>query len=362
MTIPNHEPVFPQGIVRERIEHLPIGGKMKDIPERLWHPSYLRTGAKKTGGPNLRLYRLCDEPSLTVTGYIFNKFVHPFEDRYLTAREAAVLQSFPNEWEFSGTKTQVHRQIGNAVPVKLGSAIAGSIGRFLNESFEMHKSAVVASYFTGAGGLDLGFELAETAMAFETKFSTDYEVWSRDTITRNRPGWNFVLKDIRELKGAEVEGALGCTPDVIIGGPPCQPFSVAGKQKATDSPLGVLYADFIRHVDHLQPKVVVMENVYGLAQVKRVNMIELIRASFEAIGYEVTWTELNSADFGVPQRRRRMFFVAAKDIANYRFPSPTHCMPGAAMKFSATNIEVEPWVGAISALREAGLCQSNVMA
>ncbi|WP_084324612.1 DNA cytosine methyltransferase [Marinospirillum insulare] len=100
---------------------------------------------------------------------------------------------------------------------------------------------------------------------------------------------------------------------------------VAGKQKATNDPLGVLYRDYIRHVNALKPKIVVMENVYGLAQVKSANMIEEIYKSFQDIGYDVTHRELMAADYGVPQKRRRLFFVAAKNLHYFQYPQPTHC-------------------------------------
>ena len=325
-TLPNHITREYEGIVLERMTLLPPGGKMGDLPERLQHESFLRKGDKKTGGPNMRLYRLEHSiPSLTVTAYIFNKFVHPIEDRYITPREAACLQDFPIEWVFEGTQGQVHKQIGNAVPVKLAKAIASSVSEFLEQkgfSGEMK----IASFFTGAGGLDIGFEKASNKkIQFETHFTTDIEKWAEATINRNRENWNFIRKDIRDITSEEVKKSLGSTPDIIIGGPPCQPFSVAGKQKAVKDPLGRLYSDFIRQVSELQPKVVVMENVYGLTQVKSANMLELIYQSFKDIGYNVTHKELMAADFGTPQKRRRVFFVASKDLKKFNFPEPTHC-------------------------------------
>lgn len=128
MILPNHETRKYTGIVLERIRHLPPGGKMGDLPSHLQHESFVRTGDKKTGGPNMRLIRLeHNEPSLTVTAYIFNKFVHPTEDRYITPREAAVLQDFPLDYAFVGTLGQVQKQIGNAVPVGLAQAVAEEV-------------------------------------------------------------------------------------------------------------------------------------------------------------------------------------------------------------------------------------------
>ncbi len=299
---------------------------MGDLPAHLQHKSFVRTGAKKTGGPNLRLLRLEDKkPSLTVTAYIFNKFVHPTENRYITPREAAVLQDFPIDFEFKGTLGQIQKQIGNAVPVRLASAIAKEVANYFKRLNRGGK-VKIASYFTGAGGLDLGFEKASNSVIqFETCFTTDIEQWTEATVVYNRPQWNFHRADISQLNPETVRDIIGSNPDVVIGGPPCQPFSVAGKQKATKDPLGILYRDFIRHIDCLEPEVVVMENVYGLAQVKSANMIEEIYRSFDEIGYEVTHRELMAADYGTPQKRRRLFFVAAKNLHYFQYPHPTHC-------------------------------------
>ncbi|ASM49795.1 DNA (cytosine-5)-methyltransferase 1 [Pseudoalteromonas espejiana DSM 9414] len=299
---------------------------MGDLPEHLQHASFIRTGEKKTGGPNMRLIRLEEhKPSLTVTAYIFNKFVHPKQDRYVTPREAAVLQDFPIDYEFKGTLGQIHKQIGNAVPVGLAKELAKEVAKYF-ERLNLGGKIKIASYFTGAGGLDLGFEQAsDNIVEFETCFTSDIEKWAEATIKHNRPEWNFHREDITELCPSTVIRAVGKAPDVIIGGPPCQPFSVAGKQKATNDPLGVLYRDYIRHVDALKPEIVVMENVYGLAQVKSANMIEEIYKSFHDIGYDVTHRELMAADYGVPQKRRRLFFVAAKNLHYFQYPQPTHC-------------------------------------
>jgi DNA (cytosine-5)-methyltransferase 1 len=326
MKISNHETREYTGIVLERIKHLPPGGKMGDLPEHLQHESFVRKGAKNTGGPNMRLLRLeFDKPSLTVTAYIFNKFVHPEEDRYLTPREAALLQDFPIDYEFKGTLGQIQKQIGNAVPVRLAKEVAKEVAKYF-ERLNRNGPLKIASYFTGAGGLDLGFEKAsDDAIKFETCFSTDIEKCAESTVLCNRPEWNFHRADITELSPQYVREIIGRNPDIIIGGPPCQPFSVAGKQKAIEDPLGNLYRDYIRHVNELSPEIVVMENVYGLAQVKSANMIQEIYKSFKDIGYDITHRELMAADYGTPQKRRRLFFIAAKNLHYFQYPQPTHC-------------------------------------
>lgn len=323
MVLNNHETREYTGVILERFKHLPKGGKMGDLPKHLQHNSFVRTGSKKTGGPNMRLFRLEDDkPSLTVTAYIFNKFVHPIENRYITPREAAILQDFPIDYEFKGTLGQVHKQIGNAVPVLLSKAIANEVANYFKKINKLG-TINIASYFTGAGGLDLGFEQASTGeVQFFTKFSTDIELWSEKTINANRPEWNFHRADISNLDPKTVINIIGKAPEVIIGGPPCQPFSVAGKQKALKDPLGILYRDYINHINYLKPQIVIMENVYGLAQVKSADMLKEIYNSFEEIGYKVSHKELLAADYGTPQKRRRLFFVAAKNLECFTYPTP----------------------------------------
>src|SRR5438477_9329603 len=121
--VPNHIARSVGPAVQQRIDKLGIGQKMQDLPEELWHESfrfYVKEDPTRQGGPNMRMIRLDpDKPSLTVTGYIFNKFVHPFEDRFITVREAARLQGFPDTLKFEGTLTSTQQQIGNAVPLPL---------------------------------------------------------------------------------------------------------------------------------------------------------------------------------------------------------------------------------------------------
>ena len=88
--------------------------------------------------------------------------------------------------------------------------------------------------------------------------------------------------------------------------------------------LGILYQDYVAHIKELQPEIILMENVYGLAQVKATNMMEKIYKSFENIGYEITHRQLLATDYGTPQKRKRLFFVAAKNLNYFCFPTPTH--------------------------------------
>ncbi|PPT10581.1 DNA-cytosine methyltransferase [Geitlerinema sp. FC II] len=266
---------------------------------------------------------LPDKPSLTVTAYIFNKFVHPTEDRYITPREAACLQDFSDSYVFVGNLGQVQQQIGNAVPVRLAKAIAESVASFL-ESRGYRCEIPIASYFSGAGGFDLGFESVTGNIKFVTKFTTDIDRACGATIQFNKPQWNFHLGDIRECSPELALKTIGQRPIVTIGGPPCQTFSVAGKQKGTIDPLGKLYRDYLKHIQHLNPEIVVLENVYGLAQVKSSNALEEIYKAFAEIGYGVKHQTLLAADYGTPQLRKRLIFVAVRGENTFEFPLPQY--------------------------------------
>ena len=121
---------------------------------------YMKDPTRK-GGPNMRIIRLDPaRPSLTVTGFIFNKFVHPHENRFVTVREAARLQGFPDTLEFVGTLTSTQRQVGNAVPVQLGRAVLGSVAATLDRcgAVPVNGCLTALSLFSGAGGLDIAAE------------------------------------------------------------------------------------------------------------------------------------------------------------------------------------------------------------
>ena len=306
---------------------------MGDLPPELQHKSFIRTGDKKTGGPNLRLNRLeMDKPSLTVTGYIFNKFVHPTENRYITPREAAILQDFPDTYKFSGHLGKVQEQVGNAVPVRLGTAIAGSVANYLR-TLGVDGTVSIASFFSGPGGFDLGFEAYRSSdIRFDTVYSTDNDEASIGTIRDNRPTWNPERADIQELESSAVTNFVEGKSSIVIGGPPCQPFSIAGKQRGTSDQSGVLYRDFVRLVSDLSPHLVVMENVYGLLQVKAGTVLLDIQDAFNRIGYQILYKQLLAADYGTPQKRKRLILVGIPTqnfgSVPFNFPEPAYAPEG----------------------------------
>lgn len=170
---------------------------------------------------------------------------------------------------------------------------------------------VVVSLFSGGGGLDIGFERA----GFDVAVCVDNDPSSCDTLRRNRPEWDVFEGDIRDYRPRP-----GMRADVVIGGPPCQGFSTAGKGNP-DDPRNFLWMEYFRIVRSVQPRVVVIENVAGMAHKKNGDHISGIFAELEELGYQYVYGVLNAADFGVPQNRRRLIIIGAKDVV------PTLPMP-----------------------------------
>lgn len=186
----------------------------------------------------------------------------------------------------------------------------------------------VIDLFSGAGGLALGFRAA----GFRVVLASDNSEPCARTHTRNMPEVPFMLADIGTISGHEILRRCGLRRgelDVLIGGPPCQGFSILG-QRILGDPRNRLFSDFIRLAGELQPRVAVIENVPGLATLNNGVLLREIGDAFRELGYRVDCAELLAAQYGVPQMRWRMFFVAWRDPAIHSayFPAPTHGAAG----------------------------------
>ena len=171
----------------------------------------------------------------------------------------------------------------------------------------------VVSLFSGAGGMDLGLEQAGMKVLWANDFDRDacetYRMWS-DAIV--------VEGDI-----ANVDFSTVPDPDVIVGGFPCQGFSLAGPRKINDN-RNALYKHFVHAVEEKRPYAFIAENVKGILTLGDGAILEAIIQDFEDRGYHVAWKLLNAADYGVPQNRERVIFVGLRtDISSkYEFPEP----------------------------------------
>lgn len=193
------------------------------------------------------------------------------------------------------------------------------------------------SLYTGAGGLDLGFEAA----GFETAVAVEIDLEAVATLRHNRD-WPILDRDIHSVSSKELlkTAELGVgEADALIGGPPCQPFSksgywASGDTLRLDDPRAGTLAAYLRVLRDTLPKTFLLENVPGLAYQKKSEGLELIRRTIRKInrdcgtGYTLTVAKLNAADFGVPQVRERVFVVGMRDGQEYSFPNPTHAPSG----------------------------------
>ncbi|MEX0932891.1 MAG: DNA (cytosine-5-)-methyltransferase [Candidatus Pacearchaeota archaeon] len=183
----------------------------------------------------------------------------------------------------------------------------------------MKKRYNVIDLFSGAGGLSLGFENE----GFENIFSIDLMKDYCDTYRKNFPHHKLIQEDILKLTSEKIRKILGNNKvDVIIGGPPCQGFSMAGNIGRTfiDDPRNHLFREFARVVSVVKPKIFVMENVARLFTHNKGKTKEEIIDSFEKLGYKVDCKILCSADYGVPQIRNRVIFIGNKINKKNIFP------------------------------------------
>jgi DNA (cytosine-5)-methyltransferase 1 len=178
----------------------------------------------------------------------------------------------------------------------------------------------VVSFFAGCGGLDLGFEQA----GFRVVWANEFEPHCRATYIRNHPNTEFVLGDICKIDTNIIPDCDG-----FIGGPPCQSWSVGGKQKGLDDERGQLFLKYIELINAKRPKFFVIENVKGLLDEKFKEVFDDFVERLDNAGYNVQWALLNTADYKIPQTRERVFFIGFRKEMNvqFAFPKPTSIEP-----------------------------------
>lgn len=183
----------------------------------------------------------------------------------------------------------------------------------------MGKRYNVIDLFSGAGGLSLGFEHARFKNVFSIDFMEDY----CDTYRRNFPHHRLIQKDITKLSDKDIlKLTKNKDVDVVIGGPPCQGFSIAGKigRNFMDDPRNNLFKEFARVVSLTKPKIFVMENVARLYTHNQGKTRKDILDEFRKLGYDVECKILCSADYGVPQLRNRVIFIGNRLGLKNKFP------------------------------------------
>ncbi|MFC1806439.1 DNA cytosine methyltransferase [Planctomycetota bacterium] len=217
------------------------------------------------------------------------------------------------------------------------------------------------SLYTGAGGLDYGFEAA----GFRTCVAVEFDHDCCRTIRANRD-WPVIDANIHDTPSQGILDAAGLPVgevDCLIGGPPCQPFSksaywVNGDTKRLDDPRANTLGAFMRVVDDTLPKTFLLENVHGISYSGKEEGFLLLARLLADInkrrgtGYEISWAVLNAAAYGVPQIRQRFFLVSHREGGAFRFPAPTHVTPSgrADAKPDLFDVCLEPTVTAWDAI------------
>ena len=179
------------------------------------------------------------------------------------------------------------------------------------------KSPTVLDLFSGCGGLSYGFKKA----GFDIVAGVDNWKDALVTFEHNHAGAKGLLVDLGDFTPQDIEKQIGKKIDVIIGGPPCQGFSISGKRNP-DDPRNKLYRGFVKTVAYFKPKAFVLENVPNLVSMEKGKIKDSIIAEFEELGYTVRYKVLLASNYGVPQNRRRVVFVGLKG-KEFAFPEPT---------------------------------------
>lgn len=177
---------------------------------------------------------------------------------------------------------------------------------------------VAIDLFAGAGGLTLGMKAA----GVRTIVAVEVEPYRTVTFTRHTPGATVLAADIRTIDFKGYRDRV----ELVYGGPPCQPFSSGGLRRAEKDARDMI-PEFLRAVNEVRPQAVLMENVPGLVSGDRLKYLSEVIERLEDGGYNVIWKVLNAADYGVPQKRRRLFVVGVRN-RTFHFPDETHG-PGA---------------------------------
>lgn len=287
------------------------GGNWQDIP--LSYSDTRLDNIRATGGRTTYYGRLAwDKPSYTIATY-FNRVgngcnLHPEQNRVMSNREAARFQSFPDDFIFQGSKASQYKQIGNAVPPLLARMVSSLIKPYLD-------SYNFVDLFAGCGGMSEGFIMNGFKLLAVNEVDKNIMLTNRFNHSKHTDESHFILGDVtlEETKQRIIDACEEQQVDVVIGGPPCQGFSYAGWRDPNDK-RNQLFRDFVELVKRIRPKFFVMENVLGILTMRKGEAIKEIIGAFEEIGYYVNAPlKLNAANFGVPQKRKRVIIIGSLD-------------------------------------------------
>ncbi|MBI5437947.1 MAG: DNA cytosine methyltransferase [Nitrosomonadales bacterium] len=214
------------------------------------------------------------------------------------------------------------------------------------------------SLFSGAGGMDIGIRNAGFNVLAEIEFDEHCAATLQAAVERDNTKTKVIHADIKTINPSVLMSEIGLEAgelDLLFGGPPCQSFSLAGKQLGLCDKRGPLLFEIIRFAEIVQPKVILLEQVKGLLSSKGENnrrgeVFETFLTKLENIGYTPKWRVIMAADFGIPQLRERLFVVATRGRNGFQFPERTH----APVEECGGLFALEPYVGIGTAINGLG--------
>jgi DNA (cytosine-5)-methyltransferase 1 len=347
--IPNHIPLNHNDTVVSRYKLIPEGGKLPK-PENL--PEEIRR--KNFGNTYTRLHR--NEISSTIVPGNNALPVHPVLNRSLTPREAARIQTFPDNFIFRGDRRSQCILVGNAVPPLLSAKLARCVSNFIKgieyDGVEPSGKAIAglefsrtqhnklkkkgratfkfADLFCGVGGFTQGLESA----GLECVLGVDNDKYAVEAYNLNHKNHECLEIDLSIPKNQDLvatrlknEGV-----DLIVGGPPCQGFSIFGKRRFVNTKKHDLKSDerndlvfaFANIIIKAQPNWFIMENVPGIVSAHGGSYVEEIRKFFHKNKYKTETKIINAANYGVPQTRKRFILMGTKTDLIIPFPKPKY--------------------------------------
>jgi DNA (cytosine-5)-methyltransferase 1 len=312
--IPNHKCSKLSDLDMAIVHSVPPGGNWKNIPLSI--PSkridQIRESYAQGKGSRSTYYGrlLKNMPSYTMNTY-FNRpgngcHIHYEQNRVLSQREAARLQSFPDSFDFSGSMGAIMTQIGNAVPPLLSFQIAETLTKKLGSK------GCYIDLFSGAGGLGLGFKWA----GWESKLASDIEPKYLETFGRHiHPNTisgslsDPKIFDLLVNEAIKIKKENSDKPFWILGGPPCQGFSTAGNARSMEDDRNHLFQDYKKFIEKVQPDGFLFENVAGLLSMQKGAVFEEVKSAFNSVVPSLQGWVLNSENYAIPQRRKRVFLI-----------------------------------------------------
>lgn len=329
MIIPNHYSSKLSNLDMQIISHVPQGGNWKNIPEAI--PSQrlvqIRESFKAGKGSRSTYYgRLREDlPAYTISTYFPRPGngcnIHYGQERTLTQREAARIQSFPDSFEFKGSLSAINDQIGNAVPPLLAYQLAAALpfkGQFVD-------------LFCGAGGLSLGFAWAGWKPIVGSDINASAIETHKANIREETICGDITAEEIIEAIVVRCKKAITENPELplfVIGGPPCQGFSTANRYDNMNDQRNWLFKSYADVLSRIKPHGFIFENVTGILNFEQGRFFEMIKKDLSRSVESIKTFKFNCAEYGIPQRRVRVIIVgSSKEIVDSYTMEPITKVP-----------------------------------